>query len=55
MAGAKQCRRFLEHMDDHFITQMIKESMKEGTLLDLTLKQGRTGWVHKSRRHSWIQ
>ena len=34
-------------MDDNFMTQVIKESMKEGTLLDLTLKQGRTGRVHE--------
>lgn len=34
-------------MDDSFMTQVIKESMKEGTLLDLTLKHVRTRWMHE--------
>lgn len=33
-------------MDDNFMTQVVKDSMNEVTLLDLT--QGRTGQVHES-------
>lgn len=32
------------------MTQMIGESIREGTLLDLAFKQGRTSWMHM-----WLQ
>lgn len=42
-------------MDDNFMTQVTEESVKEGTLLDLTLKQGRTGQVLEGWGQSWMQ
>ena len=36
-AGHKQSRRFLECIDDNFLTQMIKKHKRRDTLLDLTL------------------
>lgn len=35
--GHKQSRRFLECSDDSFLTQVIKESLRRGALLDLIL------------------
>lgn len=42
-------------MDDNFMTWVIEESMKEGTLLALALKQGRISQVHEGWEQSWMQ
>ncbi|GAB0185962.1 mitochondrial enolase superfamily member 1 [Grus japonensis] len=34
-AERKQSRRFLEHVEDNFLTQLVSESISEGALLDL--------------------
>ncbi|PKU48911.1 glycerol kinase [Limosa lapponica baueri] len=36
--GYEQSRRFLKHIDDNFLTQVIEKMMRGGTLLDLRLK-----------------
>ena len=37
MAGNKQCRRFLECIDDNFLLQVIEEPVRRGAMLDLLL------------------
>ena len=44
-AGHKQSRRFLERVDDNFLTQVIEVPTRRGALLDLLLtdKEGLVG------------
>ncbi|KAK4806252.1 hypothetical protein QYF61_013396 [Mycteria americana] len=46
-AGHKQSRKFLESINDNFLTQVTEESMRRGALLDLLLtnKEGLVGDV----------
>lgn len=36
-AERELCRRFLESVEDNFLTQMVREPTREGPLLDLLL------------------
>ncbi|GAB0190982.1 hypothetical protein GRJ2_001563500 [Grus japonensis] len=46
-AGHKQSRRFLEHIGDNFLLQVIEEPTRRGAMLDLVLtnKEGLVGNV----------
>jgi len=50
----KQSRRFLECVEDNFLTQLMSESTREGTLLDLLFVNSK-GLVGDSWRSSWAQ
>ena len=39
-----QCRRFLQSIDDKFLTQVVEEPTRKGTLLDLVLTTRRDWW-----------
>jgi len=46
----KQSRRFLECVEDNFLTQLVSKPTREGTLLDL-LFANREGLVMAGRHH----
>ncbi|GAB0207763.1 hypothetical protein GRJ2_003242000 [Grus japonensis] len=62
MAKHAQSRRFLQSIDDNFLTQVVEEPMRRGVLLDLVLTNkeglvGRIPWVRalegKGVQESW--
>lgn len=40
-AGTNRSRRFIEHLDDHFMIQVLGELARESALLDLLLAKQR--------------
>jgi len=44
-AEGKQSRRFLECVEDNFLTQAVRESAREGGLLDLFYVNRKNLWV----------
>ena len=50
-AERKQSRRFLECVEDNFLTQLVREPTKEGALLDLFAnREGLVGDVTVGRQ-----
>ena len=49
----KQTRKFLECVEDNFLTQMVRKSTRQGAVLDLGCSQTEKNWWEKRklRRH----
>lgn len=56
IARHKPPMRFLENIDDNFLTQLMEEPIKKGVLLGpCTSKQGRTGWRCVGFGQPWLR